>query len=178
VGKWGAIVTLGLAQFVMVLDTTVMNVSISAVSEDLDATVPQIQVAITLYTLVMAAFMLAGAKLGDILGRRPALSIGLAVYAVGSLTTALSAIVWMLYIGCSLIEGLGAVLVIPAIAALIASNYQGKDRALAYGIIGGIAGAGAALGPLIGGWVTTTWTWRVVFAAEVVIVIGVLLARR
>jgi len=155
----------------MVLDSTVMNVSISQVVADLKTTVPDVQLAITAYTLVMAAFMLTGAKLGDIWGRRRAFSIGLAVYGVGSLTTALSPNVGVLLIGWSGIEGLGAVLVIPAIFALTAVNYSGSERALAYGLLGGIAGAGAAAGPLIGGFVTTALTWRVVFAAETVIVL-------
>src|SRR6478672_6711517 len=127
----------------MVLDTTVMNVSISNVVEDLDTTVSMVQLAITAYTLVMAAFMLTGAKLGDILGRRRAFGIGLAVYGVGSLTTALSPSITILLIGWSLIEGLGAVLVIPAIASLTAVNYTGRERALAFALLGGVAGAGA-----------------------------------
>jgi MFS family permease len=173
------ILVLGIAQFIMVLDTTVMNVSISQVVKDLHTTVPQVQAAITLYTLVMAAFMLTGAKLGDILSRRRAFAIGLVIYAAGSLTTALSPNVTVLMIGWSVVEGLGAVLVIPAIAALTAANYTGRERALAYGLLGGIAGAGAAAGPLIGGFVTTTWSWRVVFAAETVTVICILpLVRR
>src|SRR3954447_20045530 len=154
----------------MVLDSTVMNVSISQVVEDLDTTVPMVQLAITMYTLVMAAFMLIGAKFGDVWGRRRAFSIGLAVYGLGSLITAVSPNVNVLLIGWSGIEGLGAVLVIPAIAALTAANYTGKERALAYAMLGGIAGAGAAAGPLIGGFVTTTMSWRVVFAAEAVTV--------
>ena len=165
---------LGTAQFVMVLDSTVMNVSISQVVADLGTTVSDVQLAITAYTLVMAAFMLTGAKLGDIWGRRRAFTIGLVVYGVGSLTTALSPNVTVLLIGWSGIEGIGAVLVIPAIFALTAGSYSGRERALAYGLLGGIAGAGAAAGPLIGGFVTTALTWRVVFAAETVVV-GVLL---
>jgi MFS family permease len=165
------ILVLGAAQFVMVLDSTVMNVSISQVVADLKTSVSQVQLAITAYTLVMAAFMLTGAKLGDIWGRRRAFSVGLAVYGVGSLTTALSPTVGVLLIGWSGIEGLGAVLVIPAIFALTAVNYNGRERALAYGLLGGIAGAGAAAGPLIGGFVTTALTWRVVFGAETVIVL-------
>ncbi len=168
------ILILGTAQFVMVLDSTVMNVSISQVVADLKTTVPDVQLAITAYTLVMAAFMLTGAKLGDIWGRRRAFSIGLAVYGAGSLTTALSPNVGVLLIGWSGIEGLGAVLVIPAIFALTAASYSGRERALAYGLLGGIAGAGAAAGPLIGGFVTTALTWRVVFAAETVVVMVLL----
>lgn len=165
---------LGTAQFVMVLDSTVMNVSISQVVHDLKTTVPDVQLAITAYTLVMAAFMLTGAKLGDIWGRRRAFAIGLGVYGIGSLTTALSPGIAVLLIGWSGIEGVGAVLVIPAIAALTAASYEGRERALAYGLLGGIAGAGAAAGPLIGGFVTTAWTWRVVFASETVVVLVLL----
>src|ERR671936_955222 len=171
------ILILGTAQFIMVLDTTVMNVSISQVVDDLDTTVTALQTAITAYTLVMAAFMLTGAKLGDIWGRRRAFAIGLGVYGVGSLTTALSPNVTVLMIGWSGVEGLGAVLVIPAIAALTAANYEGKDRALAYALIGGITAVAVAAGPLIGGFVTTNYSWRWVFAGETVVVIAILLCR-
>jgi len=176
-GRWTAIAILAAAQFVMVLDSSVMNVSISQIVKDLDTTVAGVQLAITAYTLVMAAFMLVGAKIGDIWGRDRAFAVGLTVYATGSLITALSPNLAVLLFGWSLIEGLGAVLVVPAIAALIAANYEGRDRALAYGIIGGVAAAAVAAGPLIGGWVTTTFTWRLVFVGEVVIVAGILLLR-
>jgi MFS family permease len=178
VRRWLPLIILAAAQFVMVLDSSVMNVSISQIVADLDTTVTGVQGAITAYTLVMAAFMLVGAKLGDIWGRDRAFAIGLAVYGLGSLTTALSPNLTVLLIGWSGIEGLGAVLVIPAIAALTAANYEGKDRAFAYGIIGGVAGAAIAVGPVIGGFVTTYYSWRYVFVGEVVIVIAVLLVRK
>jgi MFS family permease len=166
------------AQFVMVLDSSVMNVSISQIVEDLDTTIQGVQLAITAYTLVMAAFMLAGAKLGDIIGRDRTFALGLAIYGVGSLTTAISPNLTVLLIGWSLIEGLGAAMVVPAIVSLIAATYTGKQRALAFGIVGGVAGAAIAAGPLIGGWVTTELTWRYVFAAETVIVTVIVLLRR
>src|SRR5213592_1693943 len=169
------ILILGSAQFVMVLDTTVMNVSISQVVADLDTTVPAVQLAITAYALVMAAFMLTGAKLGDMWGRRRIFAIGLGIYGAGSLITALSPSIGVLLVGWSFVEGIGAVLVIPAIAALTATNYEGKERALAFGLLGGIAGAGVAAGPLIGGFVTSAWTWRVVFASETVVVTAILI---
>jgi EmrB/QacA subfamily drug resistance transporter len=172
------IAILASAQFVMVLDSSVMNVSISQIVADLDTTIQGVQLAITAYTLVMAALMLAGAKLGDILGRDRTFAIGLAVYGLGSLTTALSPNLAVLLIGWSLIEGIGAALVLPAIVSLIAGTYSGKDRALAFGIVGGVAGAAVAAGPLIGGWVTTELSWRYVFAGEVVIVAIILLLRR
>ena len=124
--RWLPLIILAAAQFVMVLDSSVMNVSISQIVADLDTTVTGVQAAITAYTLVMAAFMLVGAKLGDIWGRDRAFAIGLAVYGLGSLTTALSPNLYVLLFGWSLVEGLGAVLVIPAIAALAAANYRGE----------------------------------------------------
>jgi MFS family permease len=172
------IAILGSAQFVMVLDSSVMNVSISQIVADLDTTIQGVQLAITAYTLVMAALMLAGAKLGDILGRDKTFAIGLAVYGLGSLTTALSPNLAILLIGWSLVEGLGAALVMPAIVSLVAATYSGKQRALAFGIVGGVAGAAIAAGPLIGGWVTTELSWRYVFAGETVIVAAILLVRR
>src|SRR5689334_20610433 len=176
--KWLPLAFLGAAQFVMVLDSSVMNVSITQIVADLNTTIQGVQLAITAYTLVMAAFMLVGARLGDIWGRNRAFAIGLGVYGIGSLTTALSPNLPVLLVGWSLVEGLGAVLVIPAIAALIVTSYEGKDRALAYGLIGGISGAAVAAGPLIGGWVTTTFSWRWVFAAETVVVAIILLFRK
>jgi MFS family permease len=166
------------AQFVMVLDSSVMNVSISQIVKDLDTTIQGVQLAITAYTLVMAALMLAGAKLGDILGRDRTFAIGLAIYGLGSLTTALSPNLTVLLIGWSLVEGIGAALVLPAIVSLIAGTYDGKQRALAFGIVGGVAGAAIAAGPLIGGWFTTELSWRYVFAGETVIVAVILLFRR
>ena len=166
------------AQFVMVLDSSVMNVSISQIVADLDTTIQGVQLAITAYTLVMAALMLAGAKLGDIIGRDRAFALGLAIYGVGSLTTALSPSLGVLLVGWSGIEGIGAALVMPAIVSLIAVTYSGKQRALAFGIVGGVAGAAIAAGPLIGGWVTTELSWRYVFAGETVIVAVILLLRR
>ena len=172
---WGVIGMLAAAQFIMVLDTTVMNVSISTVAADLHTTIVGMQTAITLYTLVMAAFMLIGGKIGERWGAKRAFWVGLIVYGAGSMTTALSQGLPMLLSGWSIVEGLGAILVIPAIAALTAATYTGKQRALCYGILGGVSGASMAAGPIIGGWVTTNYTWRYVFAGETVVVLGIML---
>jgi MFS family permease len=155
VKHWRALMVLGTAQFLMVLDTSVMNVSISQLVEDFDTEVTAIQAVITLYALVMAAFMATGGRLGDILGRRRMFIVGLMVYGLGSALTAVAPTLWVLTLGWSVIEGLGAAMVLPAMAALVAEAYTGKDRAVAYGVIGGLAGAGIAVGPLLGGWVTT-----------------------
>jgi len=175
--KWIPIIILASGQFVMTLDTSVMNVSISQITADLNTSIQGVQAAITLYALVMAALMLTGAKLGDIYGRNRMFAIGLAVYGVGSLITALSPSLPVLLVGWSGIEGLGAIMVIPGIAALTAANYEGKDRALAYALIGGITAVAVAAGPLIGGWVTTNASWRYVFAGETVIVTVIILLR-
>src|SRR5256884_9034735 len=137
--RWLPLAILGAAQFVMVLDSSVMNVSITQIVKDLDTNIQGVQLAITAYTLVMAAFMLLGAKLGDIWGRDRVFAIGLGVYGLGSLTTSISPTLGVLLFGWSLVEGIGAALVIPAIAALIAANYGGKERALAHGGIRGVA---------------------------------------
>src|SRR3954468_6744072 len=155
-----------------------MNVSISQLVEDFHTDVTAIQAVITIYTLVMAAFMITGGKVGDRLGRRRAFGLGLVIYAAGSLLTAVAPTLLVLTLGWSIIEGLGAALLLPALAALVGGNYVGKDRAMAYGVIGGLAGAGIAIGPLLGGWVTTYLTWRLVFAGEVVGGVAVLLCRR
>jgi EmrB/QacA subfamily drug resistance transporter len=178
VAKWGVLAVLGAAQFLMVLDQAVMNVAISQLVEDFDTTVTTIQAVIAFYALVMAGLMLTGGKLGDILGRRRAFVIGTCIYACGSALTAVSWNVPSLTLGWSVLEGIGAALVLPAMVALVAGNFKGQERALAYGVLGGVAGAGIAVGPILGGWATTELSWRVVFAGEVVVAAGILLGSR
>jgi EmrB/QacA subfamily drug resistance transporter len=176
--RWWPLVAFSIAQFVMVLDQSVMNVSISTLVKDFDTTVTTIQAVITLYCLVMAMFMLTGAKIGDIIGRRRAFAIGLVIYACGSALTTVSQSVFVLALGWSILEGLGAAMVLPALAALIAGNYEGPERKVAYAVIGGVAGAGIAIGPILGGWATTELTWRIVFAGEVVLCLVILAMTR
>jgi EmrB/QacA subfamily drug resistance transporter len=174
----GVLAVLAMAQFLMVLDQSVMNVSISQLVADFDTTVTTIQAVITLYSLAMAALMITGGKIGDIWGRRRTFMVGLVIYGAGSLLTAVSWSVPVLALGWSLLEGIGAALVLPALVALTAGNFTGAARAKAYGVLGGVAGAGIAVGPILGGWVTTNLTWRLVFAGEVVVVILILLLCR
>jgi len=178
IAKWGVLAVLATAQFLMVLDQAVMNVAISQLVDDFDTTVTTIQAVIALYALVMAGLMLTGGKLGDLWGRRRAFVIGLCIYAVGSGLTAASWSVPTLMLGWSVLEGIGAALVMPALVALVAGAYEGRDRALAYGVLGGVAGAGIAVGPILGGWVTTDFTWRLVFVGEVVVTLGILAGTR
>ena len=173
------LLTLAAGQFVMALDTTVMNTAIATVAKDIGTTVTGIQTAITMYALVMASLMITGGKVGEIVGRKRAFTIGCVIYACGSLTTALSQSLTMLMFGWSLLEGLGAVLIMPAIVALVASNFGKPARPRAYGLVMAAGAIAAALGPLIGGFFTTYASWRWVFVGEVLIVAVILvLARR
>jgi len=172
------LVTLAAAQFVMILDASVMNVSIATVAKDLGTTVTGIQTAITMYTLVMASLMITGGRMGAILGRKRAFSIGCVIYACGSLTTAISPNLAVLMFGWSFLEGVGAALVMPAIVALVASNFDKSDRPRAYGIVAAGGAIALGLGPLIGGLFTTYWSWRFVFVGEALVIGVVLLLNR
>jgi MFS family permease len=172
------LLTLAAAQFLMTLDTSVMNVAIATVAKDVGTTVTGIQFAITLYTLVMAAFMITGGKIGQIIGRKRAFMIGCIVYGSGSGVTALSKSLPVLILGWSVLEGLGAALILPAVVALVATNFARAERPRAYGLVASAGAVAVAVGPLVGGLFTTYASWRWVFAGEVVMVLGILLLTR
>ncbi len=176
--KWGALITLALAMFIIVIDTTIMNVSISALIVDLNTTVTGVQSAISIYALVMASFMLIGGKLADIVGKKRIFIIGLIIYAVGTTTASISTSLPMLIIGWSILEGLGAALMIPNIQTLLRDEYEGADLAFAYGIVSAVAAVGAAVGPIVGGFFTTYISWRWAFRTELVVAIAVLVLTR
>src|SRR4051812_45821548 len=148
----------------MTLDTSVMNVSIATVAHDVGTTVTGIQTAITLYTLVMASLMITGGKVGELLGRKRAFALGCVVYGAGSLTTSLAPTLTVLIVGWSFLEGIGAALILPAIVALVAANFAQPDRPRAYGVVAASGAVAVAVGPLIGGLLTTYASWRWVFA--------------
>jgi MFS family permease len=173
------LLTLASAQFLMTLDSSVMNVSIATVAKDVGTTVTGIQTAITFYTLVMASLMITGGKLGQILGRKRAFAIGCIIYGCGSLITALSPNLAVLMLGWSVLEGIGAALIMPAIVALVASNFARPQRPRAYGLVASAGAIAVAAGPLIGGLFTTYASWRWVFVGEVLVVLVILgLTRR
>jgi MFS family permease len=165
-------------QFLMTLDSSVMNVSIATVAKDVGTTVTGIQGAITAYTLVMASLMITGAKVGAIIGRKRAFAIGCVIYGCGSLTTALAPSLPVLLLGWSFLEGVGAALILPAIVALVAGNFPTERRPAAYGLVAAAGAIAVAVGPLIGGFFTTYFSWRWVFAGEVVVVLAILLLTR
>ncbi|HUL85017.1 MAG TPA: MFS transporter [Actinomycetota bacterium] len=172
------LLTLCAGQFLMALDSSVMNVSIATVAEDLNTTITGIQSAIVLYTLVMAMLMVTGGKIGSIIGRKRAFMIGLVIYCSGSLTTALAPNLPVLLFGWSLLEGIGAALIMPAIVALVAGNFPPSGRPRAYGLVGAAGAIAVAVGPLIGGLATTYASWRWVFAGEVLVGAGIFLFGR
>jgi MFS family permease len=164
-----------MAMFVLVVDTTLMNVSISAVVEDLDTTVSDVQAAIALEALVSAAFILISSKVGDLIGRKRAYVLGLLAYAAGALTMTLTNSIGPMILFWAIFGGLGASLLLPAMQSLIHGNFTGDAQKRVYALVGASAAIAAAVGPLLGGFVTTFLSWRVGFALEVVVIAIVLL---
>jgi len=178
-GAMLVLLTLATGQFLMTLDSSVMNVSIATVAKDVGTTVTGIQGAITAYTLVMAALMITGAKIGSLIGRKRAFTIGCVIYGCGSFTTAIAPSLPVLLFGWSFLEGVGAALILRAIVALVAGNFPTERRPAAYGLVAAAGAVAVAVGPLIGGFFTTYFSWRWVFAGEVLVVAVILvLARR
>jgi MFS family permease len=177
-GATVVLLTLAAGQFLMTLDSSVMNVSIATVAKDVDTTVTGIQGAITAYTLVMAALMITGAKVGALIGRKRAFAIGCVIYGCGSFTTSIAPSLPVLLFGWSFLEGVGAALILPAIVALVAGNFARERRPSAYGLVAAAGAIAVAVGPLIGGFCTTYFSWRWVFAGEVVLVLAILLVTR
>jgi MFS family permease len=167
-------VLLAAAMFVLVVDTSLMNVSISAVVKDLDTTVSSVQSAIALEALVSAAFILISSKLGDLVGRKRAYVLGLLAYAVGALAMTLAQSLTAIIVFWALIGGVGASLLLPALQSLIHGNFEGAPQKKTYALIGAAAAIAAAVGPLLGGFVTTYLSWRVGFLLEVVVIAVVL----
>ncbi|HEX7311952.1 MAG TPA: MFS transporter [Gaiellaceae bacterium] len=167
-------ILLAMAMFVLVVDTSLMNVSISAVVRDLDTTASGVQSAIALEALVSAAFILIGSKIGDLIGRKRAYILGLLGYAVGALAMTLAQNLLAIVIFWAIIGGLGAALLLPSMQSLIHGNFEGPMQRKAYALVGAAAAIAAAVGPLLGGFITTYLSWRVAFGGEVVI-IGIVL---
>ena len=165
---------LAMAMFVLVVDTSLMNVSISAVVRDLDTTASGVQSAIALEALVSAAFILIGGKVGDLIGRKRAYVLGLLGYAVGAAAMTLAQGLVLIVVCWAVIGGIGAALLLPAMQSLIHGNFEGAMRTRVYALVGAAAAIAAAVGPLVGGFITTYLSWRVGFLLELVIIAVVL----
>src|SRR5918993_393974 len=167
-------ILLAAAMFVLVFDTSLMNVSISAVVADLDTTASGVQGAIALEALVSAAFILIGGKMGDLIGRKLAYVLGLLGYAVGAIAMTLAQDLSSIILFWAVIGGLGASLLLPSMQSLIHGNFQGAHQKRVYALVGASAAIAAAVGPLLGGFITTFLSWRVGFLLEAVIIAVVL----
>ncbi|HEU4757474.1 MAG TPA: MFS transporter, partial [Agromyces sp.] len=165
---------LAMAMFVLVVDTSIMNVSISAVVRDLGTTASDVQGAIALEALVSAAFILIGSKTGDLIGRKLAYILGLLGYAVGAIAMTLAQNLSAIIIFWAIIGGIGASLLLPSMQSLIHGNFEGDHQKRVYALVGASAAIAAAVGPLLGGFITTFLSWRVGFLLEAVIIAVVL----
>jgi EmrB/QacA subfamily drug resistance transporter len=167
-------ILLSMAMFVLVVDTSLMNVSISSVVEDLDATVSGVQSAIALEALVSAAFILIGSKVADLIGRKRGYVLGLLGYAAGALSMAFAQNVLTILLCWAILGGLGAALLLPSMQSLIHGNFEGAAQTKVYAMVGAAAAIAAAVGPLIGGFITTYLSWRVAFLGEALVIAVVL----
>ena len=167
-------ILLAMAMFVLVVDTSIMNVSISSVVRDLGTTVSGVQGAIALEALVSAAFILIGSKVGDLFGRKRAYVLGLLGYAIGAAAMTLAQNLITIVIFWAIIGGIGASLLLPAMQSLIHGNFEGAAQKQVYALVGAAAAIAAAVGPLLGGFITTYFSWRIAFLLELVIIIVVL----
>jgi EmrB/QacA subfamily drug resistance transporter len=165
--KWIPLVVLSLALTIIILDTTILNVSLRTIIDDLHTNIQSMQWVITAYSLMLAAFTITGGRLGDLFGRKKMFVVGAIIFAAGSFMTSISHSVGFMIAGEAIIEGIGACLMLPATASLLVSNYTGRDRQIGFGIWGGIAAGAAALGPVVGGWLTTYYSWRWAFRINV-----------
>lgn len=173
--KWLPMLVLSLALMIIVLDTTILNVSLRTIVTDLHTDLKGIQWVITAYSLTLAALTITGGRLGDLFGRKRMFMLGAIIFAGGSFITSISHSVGVMISGESVIEGIGAAMMMPATASLLVANYKGRERALAFGIWGGVAGASSALGPIIGGFLTTNFSWRWAFRINIFVALVLLI---
>ena len=175
---WLTLIIVTLSVFTIVIDKTFLNVAIYTLIRDLNTNIQTIQAIIAIYSLVMASLMLFGGKLQDVFGRRKTFLMGASIYGVGTVIAALSINSTMLLLGWSLLEGIGAALMMPATTSIITGTYGGERRAFSLGIISSMASGAGTIGPIIGGFLTTYYTWRYAFALELGIIIAILLFSR
>jgi MFS family permease len=173
--KWGGLLVLSLALAIIIIDTTLLNVSLGPIIQDLNTDLTGIQWVITLYALVLASFTITGGRLGDLFGRRRMFIAGALIFALGSFLASISHGLPLMIAGEAIIEGFGAALMMPATASLLLANFKGRERAIAFGVWGGVAGAASAIGPILGGWLTSTYSWRWGFRINIFVAVLVLI---
>ncbi len=175
---WLTLLVVTLSVFIIVIDKTFLNVAISALIRDLNTNIQTIQYIIAIYSLIMASLMIIGGKIQNILGRKKTFLTGASIYGFGTVIAAVSLNSAMLLLGWSILEGVGAALMMPATTSIISGSYFGERRAFALGIISSMASGAGSIGPLLGGFLTTYYTWRYAFALELIVIIIILLSSR
>ncbi len=175
---WLTLIIVTLSIFTIVIDKTFLNVAISSLIRDLHTNIATIQIIIATYALTMASLMLIGGRLQNILGRKRTFLTGASIYGVGTVVAALSINSTMLLIGWSILEGIGAALMMPASTSIISGSYKGERRAFALGITSSMASGAGTLGPIIGGFLTTYYSWRYAFGLELAIIMVIVLFSR
>ncbi len=173
--KWTSMFVLSLALAIIVIDTTLLNVSFRTILQDLHTDIQHLQWVISAYSLMLAAFTITGGRLGDLFGRKKMFMLGAIIFAIGSFVASISTNFWMMLSGEAIIEGIGAALMLPATSSLLVSIFTGRERAIAFGIWGGIAAAASAVGPILGGFLTTNYSWRWGFRINVVVAVILLI---
>ena len=176
--QYSSLAVLCLAIAIIVIDGTVLNVSINDITKALNTDLKSIQWAITSYSLVIASLTILGGRIGDLFGRKRMFVLGAIIFGIGSLMTAFSQDINMLILGWSVVEGVGAALMVPASSALIISNFEPKDRGKAFGIYGATAGVASAIGPILGGFLTTNYGWRWAFGINIFVVAALVISSR
>jgi EmrB/QacA subfamily drug resistance transporter len=173
--KWLPLAILSLAMMIIIIDTTVLNVSLRVIVNDLHTNLQGLQWVIAGYALTLAALTVTGGRLGDLFGRKKMFMVGAVIFAIGSFLTSISHSLGTIITGEAVVEGIGAALMMPATASLLVSNYQGRDRSLAFGVWGGIAAASSAIGPIVGGFLTTHYSWRWAFRINIFVALLLLI---
>ncbi len=173
--KWAGLVILSLALAIIIIDTTILNVSLGTIIREFKTDIQSIQWVITAYSLTLAALTITGGRLGDLFGRKRMFVAGAIIFAIGSFITSISHTVTTMIWGEAIIEGMGAALMMPATASLLVTMFKGRERAIAFGVWGGIAAAAASIGPILGGYLTSHYSWRWAFRVNIFIVILLLL---
>jgi EmrB/QacA subfamily drug resistance transporter len=177
--RWLTLVIVLMATVIVVLDNTILNVAIPTILEEFHTTLPALEWVVTGYALTFATFLIIGGRLGDLYGQRRVFIVGATLFTIGSALASVSWNVGSLVLGEAVIEGLGASLMLPATLAMLSNTFQGRGRAMAFAAWGAVAGSAAGLGPVVGGFLTTDFSWRWAFRINVIIapiaIIGALL---
>src|SRR5438105_8328216 len=167
--KWGNLMMLSLALAIIIVDSTLLNVSLSTLVRELHTNLQSLQWVISAYALMLAALTVTGGRMGHLFGRKRMFKLGAVIFVLGAVVASISHSVAVLLLGESIIEGIGAALMMPATASLLVAKYRGHERAIAFGIWGGVAAAASAIGPILGGFLTTHYSWRWGFRINVVV---------